>query len=269
MNTCTRSLILLILLSIGKIFADHGNMRHSTKDIEPAIFIEEVPLVVPQKTPINIDLTRDPSHEVMVIKIDETSEDIHYMIRPELDENYKIADISENGRVISEDSDRIVERLVYFHREYDGAKVIKSIDKYINDDGNTAREILEFIKRQEDDRYVPLVRYPVDVDLLSADIPNEIERIAYTSPETKTFKIRAHLANRAYIGVVKYGGITVTSLLSNDIISRQIVLDTSETHPVIRIASHMRNKSVIYSRYKFVVEENVGTIIHEEEEEVH
>ncbi|AFZ80002.1 signal peptide-containing protein [Theileria equi strain WA] len=262
MNVLLRvPLLLTILLSTKSALGDYGNLHSETEEIRSIIVIdnnfEDVEDVEDdlQKTPITLDISREVPAMVTTIKFTRA---FYYEIDQDYHEDYKIGIVKDDGQVIAEDSDRLVERIVYFCREDDGRRVVRINDYYLTTDGEITLKANELVK-EPGSHYVPLVRYPVDVDILSDDIPEEIER-SYGVLKVR-FIIRSKMENRAFIGVVKYGGLLVDAKINDDIIEKVVTLNTTLHHPEIKINLYQKDGSMTTEKYFYVQDENGKRIV--------
>ncbi|AFZ80704.1 signal peptide-containing protein [Theileria equi strain WA] len=268
MNALLRvPLLLTIFLSTKSALGDYGNLHSETEEIRSIIVIDndfedaEDVEEDPQRIPITLDIAMEVP---AIITATNFSGAFYYEIDQDYHEDYKIGDVMDDWEVISEDNDLIVERFVYFCREDDGRKVVRITDYCIEDNGEIISKVNELVK-EPGSHYLPLTRYHIEIDIISNDLPNEIERITDPSGET-VFRVRPQSINTAYIGLVRYGDLPVDELLRDCIIEKIVILDTSGMNPKICVLSLLRENNWISSEYSFITDENGGRIVYEDDE---
>ncbi|EKX73587.1 hypothetical protein BEWA_036230 [Theileria equi strain WA] len=194
----------------------------------------------PPKTPIDIDVAGETPEMVLMQEAPGNPSATSYTVKPEHYDSHIIGDVLDNGEVILEANTMVIERRVYFQDEGD-ARIIRVSDMFlIAGGGGLDCETTELVKRKGYYQYEPLARYPVDLNLLSNNLPNEIERITDPSGET-VFRVRPHLINYAYICIVSYGDRLIYGTGCYDIFSREVTVDSSDGFLVVKIASYWNN----------------------------
>ncbi|EKX73517.1 hypothetical protein BEWA_035530 [Theileria equi strain WA] len=204
----------------------------------------------PPKTPIDIDVAGETPDMVLTQEALGNPSATSYTVKPEHYDSHIIGDVLDNGEVILEANTMVIERRVYFQDEGD-ARIIRVSDMFlIAGGGGLDCETTELVKRKGYYQYEPLARYPVDLDLLSNDLPNEIERTVDESSGKTIFKIRPHLINCAYICIVSYGDC----LLANGrgcyhVFSREVTVDSLDGFLLINVLTCWNNGCVSNSKH--------------------
>ncbi|AFZ80675.1 signal peptide-containing protein [Theileria equi strain WA] len=212
MNVLLRvPLLLTIFLSTKSALGDYGNLHSETEkirsiieidnDFEDAEDVEEDP----QRIPITLDIAMETPDRIMTLEHREERYENLYVVEPGHDEHYKIGIVKDDGQVISEDNDLIVERIVYFCREKDGTKIINIVDYYLTTDGDTITATSDFIKRPDHDLYEPFAKIPVDIDI-TREIPEQIkEKRLLSLTDGSSYSIRNRYKYSHKIGAVYDG----------------------------------------------------------------
>ncbi|EKX72413.1 signal peptide containing protein [Theileria equi strain WA] len=177
-----------------------------------------------ERIPITLDVTREAPAVIMMVERQAASSESHFMIKPQYNGCYKIGNVLDDGKLIVEGNADIAERRVYL-RDEGKDRILRVTDFYLQRDGRFRTETTDLVKVQGDASYGPLMKYPVDLHLLSRNLPDEIERI--TDPlrgETK-YRIRKNMMYTMYIGMVIYGSDVLDDTVDNDILSKEVTVN--------------------------------------------
>ncbi|EKX72375.1 signal peptide containing protein [Theileria equi strain WA] len=259
MDVFLRLSILLTILSTRAILATPVN-EYST--IETPSNVEEEQHVN-EKTPIYLNLSRGIPSKIRVEGVARIFGANHYMVRPEYYETHRIGEVKDGVEVLFDDNARILERVVYFCREDDGTNIARAIDFCTMDDGSIVTETSELVKKPGSINYVPLVRYPIDIDVLTQKNTSTV-RVQGDLRSQATFKLLDRMTNHAYIGIVKCGGQIVHKALSNDIFVRDITFNSLGKEPTILVKTYMKDGVCIHSKYQFSYDKMRFRLVHED-----
>ncbi|AFZ80084.1 signal peptide-containing protein [Theileria equi strain WA] len=200
------------------------------------------------KIPITLNLAREAPAGITRVERLATSSESHFMIKPQYDEYYKIGDILENRAVIVEGNTNIAERRVYL-RDDGKDRILRVTDFYLQRDGRFRTETIELVKVQGDAYYGPLMRCPVDLHLLSRDMPDEIERITDPSRGETRYRIRKNMMYTMYIGTVIYGEDVLDDAVGNDILSKEVTVDFVNGLKRVRVDVYKKDGSFTSSEH--------------------
>ncbi|EKX73995.1 signal peptide containing protein [Theileria equi strain WA] len=261
---CTLRLatLLTILFTVQGTLGDYGNLHFETEDIKPIIEIdddiEEIEDDAP-KTPIALDISREIPTMITTTNIPGT---LYYIVEPEYYDTHRIGEVKDDGETLSQDHEMNIERIVSTYAKGDGTKLVRIKDFYPKDDGNLALELVELVKKPGSINYVPLVRHPVEVDVLTQESTSTV-RVQGNLRSQKIYRVVAKMKDDAYIGVVKYGGEIVHEALSNDILARNVTFNVLK-QPTILVKTYMKNGVCIHSKYQSSDYNRRFELVHEE-----
>lgn len=176
------------------------------------------------------------------------SSESHYVVKPQYNGCYKIGDILENRAVIVEGNAKIVERRVYL-RDEGKDRILRVTDFYLQRDGRFRTETIELVKVQGDAYYGPLMRCPVDLHLLSRDLPDEIERITDPSRGETRYRIRKNMMYTMYTDMVLYCSDVLDDVGGNDILSKEVTVDFVNGLKRVRVDVYKKDGSFTSSEH--------------------
>ncbi|EKX72231.1 signal peptide containing protein [Theileria equi strain WA] len=202
-----------------------------------------------EKKSLNLHICGENQRQIMGI-VNHSTGEIKYTIKPRLNKNYKIGAVFDGTHLILEDESTIIDRNVLFRYFTDGTRYIMvTTAKGGVEDSKV--EITEMIKKTDDMMYMPLVRWPLDLNLVDQHderfikVTNGIKRgiIVYTTKNDMELDF--------FIGIVKYGRYIVDERVDG-VLKKMIQVDKRRNPWIITISAFLNDGRFINLTYRIV-----------------
>ncbi|EKX72106.1 signal peptide containing protein [Theileria equi strain WA] len=189
--------------------------------------------------------------------------------------NYSIKQASRHthviGRIVDEDEVLLDGKSTYMSRYVlvvvrdGGAKYVR-ITTRRREDHKYVTWIREFIKRTGAERYIPVIRTPVAIDLKTQEsdefIKMETVICGNNNDVIKEFTIHRNMQDDFIIGQIQYGEFLIEAVTS-EIMERKVALGMVYNIPSITIFTRYADGADVTTKYKFSIDSKTVHLLEE------
>ncbi|UKK01692.2 hypothetical protein MACK_001045 [Theileria orientalis] len=213
--------------------------------------------------PIDFHIDKDPPQGIVKTNTI-TCNDVYETFSTNDPEN-KIGNVLFQNEIVYGDSDILDYRRILTKTNRNGNKLLIIYSIYSNS-GDERREVTEFKMEPGSDKYVELVRTPVELDL--KDTINHIYRpiVEIRYPNKTYFRVSKNLRDLWVVGLIKYGDLIIDEAIHT--VTYKEATKTSELGAqYISILKRTKDGHSIRTKYQ-LVEENGSFQINKLEENI-